>query len=326
MFAALPTFSAHDSQFEIGHGFGGNSGHLYSTIALDTLAVRFTLVDLEATRIYFVPRENFTFDLRVTGPLPYIGGKNRIANKIVEIFPEHTTYVEPFAGGAQVLFHKEPSRVEVLNDLDGEVVNFFRVCQQHHEELLRSLRFILVSRKWFEFFENQNPESLTDIQRAARFFYIQKTSYAGLVRHHNYNYSVVGPPSFHPGRLPELIQKTHERLQRVQIECLPYEKILKRFDRPSTLFYLDPPYFGRKLYKFNLTEADFVALEKRLKELRGKFVLSLNDVPEVRRIFHRFYFREIELAYTAQQSAGKRYPELLITNYVIRKPNAQVKP
>ena len=84
------------------------------------------------------------------GPLPYIGGKRAIAKKIIEVFPKHTTYVEPFAGGAQVFFHKEPSKVEVLNDLDGEMVNFFRVCQQHYEELLRYTRFLIVSRKWHE--------------------------------------------------------------------------------------------------------------------------------------------------------------------------------
>ena len=123
------------------------------------------------------------------GPLSYIGGKNRIANKIIEIFPEHTTYVEPFAGGAQVLFHKEPSKAEVLNDLDKDIVNFFRVCQLHYEELLRYLRFILVSREWFTLFEAQTPATLTDIQRAARFFYLLKNAYAGLVRYPRYAYS-----------------------------------------------------------------------------------------------------------------------------------------
>src|SRR6266478_2787679 len=81
------------------------------------------------------------------GPLPYVGGKNRLATKIISLLPEHTTYVEPFAGGAQVLFHKPPSHVEVLNDLDFDIVNFFRVCQWHYEELVRHLRFGLVSRK-----------------------------------------------------------------------------------------------------------------------------------------------------------------------------------
>ena len=84
------------------------------------------------------------------GPLSYIGGKNRLAKRIIAIFPKHTTYVEAFAGGAQVFFRKEPSEVEVLNDLDGEIVNFYRVCQQHHEELLRYFRFVVVSREWFD--------------------------------------------------------------------------------------------------------------------------------------------------------------------------------
>jgi DNA adenine methylase len=249
------------------------------------------------------------------GPLSYIGGKNRIAKEIIEILPEHTTYVEPFAGGAQVLFHKEPSRAEVLNDLDTDIVNFFRVCQLHYDEFLRYLQFILVSRKWFALFEAQAPATLTDIQRAARFFYLQKNAYAGLVRHPSYAYAVEAPRSFNPTHLRDLIENAHRRLARVQIECLPYETILARFDRPTTLFYLDPPYWGRNLYRFNFSESDFEKLEERLRKLRGKFVLSLNDVPEVRGLFRHFSFREIELAYTAQQKPGKRYRELLITNF-----------
>src|SRR5258708_24852142 len=114
----------------------------------------------------------------MAGPLSYIGGKNRLAKRVIEIFPEHTTYVEAFAGGAQVLFHKEPSKVEVLNDLDGEIVNFFRVCQQHYEELLRYCRFSLVSRKWFDQLLATDPRSLTDIQRAARYMYLLRNSFA----------------------------------------------------------------------------------------------------------------------------------------------------
>src|SRR5438270_6649036 len=112
----------------------------------------------------------------MSGPLSYIGGKNRLAKQIIEIFPEHTTYVEAFAGGAQVLFKKEASKVEVLNDLDGEIVNFYRVCQAHHEELLRYFRFSLVSRKLFDLQKTTDPQTLTDIQRAARYLYILKGS------------------------------------------------------------------------------------------------------------------------------------------------------
>src|SRR6202521_4393174 len=140
------------------------------------------------------------------GPLAYIGGKNRLANQIIALLPEHTTYVEPFAGGAQVFFHKQPSKVEVLNDLDNEIVNFFRVCQHHYEELLRYLRFSLASRTWFSLFRESNPESLTDIQRAARFFYLQKNSFAGLRLRPSYHTLTTQPPGFDPGRLPELIE------------------------------------------------------------------------------------------------------------------------
>src|ERR1700730_367633 len=104
----------------------------------------------------------------MAGPLSYIGGKNRLAKQVIAIFPKHTTYVEAFAGGAQVFFHKTPSHVEVLNDLDFDIVNFFRVCQWHYEELVRYLKYCLISRKWYELFETANPASLTDIQRASR--------------------------------------------------------------------------------------------------------------------------------------------------------------
>ena len=249
------------------------------------------------------------------GPLSYIGGKRSLAKRIIAIFPEHTTYVEAFAGGAQVFFHKEPSKVEVLNDLDGEIVNFFRVCQSHRDEMLRYFRFCLVSRKWFDLLKATDPATLTDVQRAARYLYLLKGSFASLVRHPNYHWHVVQPPGFNLERLPELIENAHKRLERVQLECLPYEEVLRRYDRPATLFYLDPPYFGRSLYRYNLTSADFEKLAERLRELRGRFVLSLNDVPEVRTLFRRFHLHEVQLPYTAQKRAGRRFREVLITNF-----------
>jgi DNA adenine methylase len=296
--------------------------HLYGIPTPANLMKRFDQVDIEAIPPHTLSNETTATNLHMKGPLSYIGGKNRIADRIIEIFPEHTTYVEAFAGGAQVLFHKEPSRVEVLNDLDGEVVNFFRVCQSHHEELLRCLRFIVVSRRTFTRLKSTNPEGLTDIERAARYFYLLKNSFAALVRNPNYHHSVTQPPSFNITKIPEVIEATHRRLARVQIESLPYQDILKRYDRPTTLFYLDPPYFGRKLYRFNFADSDFEELEQHLGKLQGKFVLSLNDVPEVRKLFSKFRFLEISLHYTSQREAGKRYPELLITNFASRAKRA----
>jgi DNA adenine methylase len=255
----------------------------------------------------------------MAGPLSYIGGKNRLAKRVIEIFPEHLTYVEAFAGGAKVFFRKEPSKVEVLNDLDGEIVNFYRVCQQHYEELLRYFEYVVVSRQWFDLLKKSDPSVLTDIQRAARYLYLLRNCFASLVRNPVYHRNVIQPPSFNLESLPKLIENAHKRLERVQLECAPYDEVIHRFDRPTTLFYLDPPYWGRKLYRHNLGEADFEKLAGQLKKIRGKFILSLNDVPEVRKLFGDFHIQGVELHYTSQKAAGKRYKEVLIMNF---KPHA----
>ena len=195
------------------------------------------------------------------GPLPYIGGKNRLANKIISMLPEHTTYVEPFAGGAQVLFHKPPSNVEVLNDLDFDIVNFFRVCQWHYEEFVRYLRFCLASRKLHELHVKTDPATLTDIQRAGRFFYLQKNSFGGLILKQKFHYGVTQPSNYNPERIPEIIEQAHQRLARVQIESLAVRADAGKIRPPDHVFYLDPPYWERKLYKFNFKEDDFVRLE-----------------------------------------------------------------
>jgi DNA adenine methylase len=245
----------------------------------------------------------------MVGPLSYLGGKNRIARQIINLIPEHTTYIEPFCGGAQVFFHKEPSRVEILNDLDGEIFNFLRVCQLHHQELIRYLQFCTASRKWFELFQKQDPATLSDIQRAARFFYLQKNCYGGLIRRQNFTVSVQDGSNYNPHRIPMVLHLAHERLLNVQLECLPYQEILRKYDREFTFFYLDPPYFGLPYYKFNFAEKDYGELAGQLKGLKGRFLLSLNDKPEVRKIFAELRDPEskvfLQLAAQSRQSVQR---------------------
>src|SRR5437016_5015790 len=231
------------------------------------------------------------------------------------MLPEHTTYVEAFAGGAQVLFHKPPSEVEVLNDLDFDIVNFFRVCQWHYEEFLRYLRYCLASRKLHELHVKSDPNTLTDIQRAGRFFFLQKNSFGGLIVKQTFHYGVTQPSNYNPERIPEIIEQTHKRLQRVQIESLPYEQVLRKYDRPTTAFYLDPPYWERMLYKFNFNPSDFQVLEEQLGTIQGKFILSLDDRPEVWDLFRRFQIEPVELRYTAKRNAKELHKEVLILNF-----------
>jgi DNA adenine methylase len=260
----------------------------------------------------------------MVGPLSYLGGKNRVAQKIISLIPEHNCYIEPFCGGAQVFFHKEPSKVEILNDLDEEVFNFLRVCQLHHQELVRYLQFSTASRKWFELFQKQDPKALSDIQRAARFFYLQKNCYGGLINRKNFAVGVQDNSNYNPHRIPMVLHLAHERLLQVQLECLPYQEILKRYDRPGVFFYLDPPYFGLPYYRFNFKEEDHVELAARLKTLKAKFILSLNDRLEVKEIFSGFNISDLTFTYSTQSKSGRKYNELLISNYEL--PTARKDP
>jgi DNA adenine methylase len=112
-----------------------------------------------------------------------------------------------------------------------------------------------------------------------------------------------------------VLHLAHERLLQVQLECLPYQEILKRYDRQFTFFYLDPPYFGLPYYRFNFEEKDYVELAGLLNTLKGKFLLSLNDTPEVRQIFAAFNISGLSFSYSAQSKPGRKHNELLISNY-----------
>jgi len=191
------------------------------------------------------------------GPLPYIGGKRRIAARLAALIPAHTTYVEPFAGGAQVFFHKPRSTNEVLNDLDDEIINFLRVCQRHPQELVRWLRWQPASRRWFDQLLAQAAIGLTDIERAARFFFLQKNAWSGLRKRQSFHYSVTKAVNYRPDILPIRLRRVAERLDRVQLEALSYEQVFDRYDRPTTFFYCDPPYVGVRWYEHNLSDADF---------------------------------------------------------------------
>src|SRR5262249_52922936 len=158
----------------------------------------------------------------------------------------------------------------------------------HHEELLRQLRFTLLSRQWYEKLQRTSPDTLTDIQRAARYFFLQKSSFGGMVTRQNFAIHVNKRPGFTLKRVPEMINSAYERLQTVQIERLPFEKVLKKYDRPETFFYLDPPYYGIHLYHYNFFDDDFRRLAACLTDLKGKFLLSINDHPEIRKLFSNY--------------------------------------
>ncbi len=253
------------------------------------------------------------------GPLAYIGGKRRIARLLCSLIPEHTAYVEPFAGGAQLFFHKPRSKVELLNDLDGEIVNFLRVCQRHPAELSRLLRFQPVSRVLFNLHHSQPPELLTDVERAARFFYLQKNCWSGKRKGQSLHHGVTKSTNWNSADLERRLTEAAGRLDRTQIESLPYQVVLQRFDRPTTFFYCDPPYVGVDLYQHNFTDEQFAELADLLRSLKGRFLLSINDCDKARHWFREFERREITLTYTSTRRP-RPFPELLFANYPLPDP------
>jgi DNA adenine methylase len=205
--------------------------------------------------------------------------------------------------------------VEVLNDLDSQLVNFYRVCQNHYEELIRSTRFLPVSRELFEDFKKHTGEGLTDIQRASRFLFLQKLAYGGRVTRKAFGIHIGEKPNLREESVAASLTEAHTRLAGVQIEHLPYDQIIKRYDRPGTFFYLDPPYYDIRLYRYNMEHDDFVRMAEILKGIKGKFLLSLNDHTEVRKLFAGFHIETVKIAYSLHRKTGKRHHELLISNY-----------
>lgn len=246
----------------------------------------------------------------------WLGGKFQLSKRIIALIPEHQCYCEPFAGAAWVFFKKGHSEVEVLNDINTEIITLYRVIQHHLEEFIRHFRWLLVSRNEFERFLKADPIALTDIQRAIRFFYIQKSSYGGRIKNAAFGYAPTARPRLNLLRIEEELSAAHLRLSQVYIENLPYGDLIRRYDREETFFYIDPPYYNceNDYGKDIFCKDDFSKLATQLATIKGKFLLSLNDTPEVREIFKTFIFDEAEVTYSVGKNRNKN-KELLIRNY-----------
>ena len=250
---------------------------------------------------------------------PYQGGKRMLARRLtarIDAVP-HRSYLEPFVGmGGVFLRRASRPKMEVVNDLGRDVSNLFRVLQRHPDALLGELARQVTSREEFERLRAVDPEHLTDLERAARFVYLQRCAYGGKVvgRSFGVDASAQAAAAFDARRVATSVAALHARLAGVIIERLPWAEFLPRYDRPHALFYLDPPYFGCEAdYGPGLFgRDDFERLAEALGRLRGRFILSLNDRPQVRRIFARFAVEEVGVTYGiagGQQSAR----ELIIT-------------
>lgn len=246
---------------------------------------------------------------------PWRGGKRALAGKLtamIEAVP-HDRYVEPFVGMGGVFFRRRSRpKLEVVNDISRDVVNLFRILQRHYQQFVDQLKFQTYSRVEFERLKATDPDTLTDLERAARFLYVQVTSFGGMGGQFGIDYS---RPRWNLTKIVPLLEDVHERLAGVLIERMPYADCIARYDsRPGTLFYCDPPYWGCEddYGKGIFSADDFERLKGLLEGLQGRFILSINDTPEIREIFAGMEMEEVGLNY---RLSGKVTParELIIS-------------
>lgn len=248
----------------------------------------------------------------------YIGGKKQLAKAIIACIEKvpHDTYAEPFVGmGGVFLRRTRKARGEIINDRSGDVATFFRILQRHYVPFMDMLKWQLTGRQEFERLKASNPATLTDLERAARFLYLQRTAFGGKVAGRNFGVDPLGG-RFNVTKLMPMLDDLHERLAGVTIECLPWADFIARYDRPGTLFYLDPPYHGgEKDYGAGLfNRSEYAHMADVLRGLKGRFILSINDVPEIRHIFAEFKLRPVRLTYTVTKGAARPARELIITD------------
>ena len=254
---------------------------------------------------------------------PYIGGKRNLARRIVERIEaiDHLCYAEAFVGmGGVFLRRRSMPKAEVINDASRDVSTLFRILQRHYVAFMEMIRFQLTTRTEFDRLARTDPDTLTDLERAARFLYLQNATFGGKATGRTFGVSYDRPARFDVTRLGPMLEDLHERLSGVVIECLPWPAFIDRYDRLGTLFYVDPPYWGNETDygKGLFAREDFALLAARLARLQGRFILSLNDVPEVRELFSGFTIEPVTTTYTvAGGSSAKRAPELIIIGPLI---------
>ncbi len=250
--------------------------------------------------------------------MAWVGGKKALRDEILARFPRnYKRYIEVFGGAGWVLFHKPPGNdFEVFNDFNGNLVNLYRYVREQPDALRNELRYMLNSRLDFEYMKGMlhSQAVLPDVRRAAYYYALIRYSYAA-------GTSTFGSQPHAMWNNFPLIESAAGRLQKVVIENKDCVKLIRQYDRPESFFYCDPPYYNADQYYEAVSSDGFdhAGLADALLGIKGKFLLSYNDCPEIRALYDRpgIVVEGISrLSNIAQRyENGKQYPELLISNY-----------
>lgn len=252
-------------------------------------------------------------------PITWYGGKQMMLKYILPMIPDHKLYVEPFFGGGAVYFSKEPSKAEVINDVNREAVNFYKVAVNNHSLLKREITTTLHSRTAYNDAKvvYENPHLFTPVKRAWSFYTMANQSFSanmstwGFDRQGSCTKKVAN-------KRDAFAEDLKERLSNTTIECDDALKVIQRYDSPETFHYVDPPYFNSDCGHYaGYSRKDFENLLELLSGLQGKFLLSSypSEVLSKFTAEHNWSTQQIEKAVAVSKKVSKTKIEVLTSNY-----------
>ncbi len=255
-------------------------------------------------------------------PISYYGGKQAMKNHILPLIPKHKLYIEPFFGGGTIFFSKGPSYLEVINDLNNNVINFYQVMQKDFDNLLIEVNASLMSEAQHKqaLLIHNNPNDHDNLKRAWAFWYVTNFSFANKPGG-GWKFDA-GTANSHSGRMikrrKNQFKYYKDRLSEVQISCRDAIRVITDRDQKDAFFYLDPPYpnSDQGHYK-GYTIEDLELLLKTIEKIQGKFILS-NYNSEIIQDFidrNRWNLLEFDKRLSAPREKGRRKIEILVMNY-----------
>ncbi len=289
-------------------------------MSLDGLG--WTTAEVESlVSIYRLPEATERQAAIQASPVRWLGGKHFLVTRLLPLIPTHRTYVEVFGGGAHLLLAKEPSEVEVYNDRSFDLANLFFVLKSRPFKLIRRCQELPYSRQLYKSCSEElhkQQAKLGDLERAVKFFYAVRCSFprgvgAGWA---------FGPTRSHPKAYRsalQLLDRTARRLENVAIDNVDFRSCVKNWDSPDTFFYIDPPYWETTEYDTKFTWQDHIDLANLLKRVRGRWLLTIGDHPDVRKLYGNYAMRRAETPLASEKVIGpgsrSKYTHLILSNY-----------
>jgi len=261
-------------------------------------------------------------------PLSYYGGKQNLASRIVKLIPRHNLYCEPFCGGAAIFWAKDVSGVEVLNDTNRELINFYKVVQNDFVSLEKMIRISLHSRAIHRNAKTiyENPDLFDDIKRAWAVWVLAVESFSSILDGTwGYDIKMNTTSKKITNKRDSFTEDLAIRLQNVQLECTDAIRIIQSRDTVDSFFYCDPPYFNSDMGHYDgYTESDFEGLLNTLSKIKGKFLLSSYPSALLSRYVKKFAWDKVQFDMTVSVNAKatgarKKKIEVLTANYPLSK-------